>query len=364
MPSQNITFYSLWYDDTELSQYWLEHNGSGTFVSEAPLAFSAANNSWGNYSLIVPGFAEGMQFSARIWANDSVGGLNLTANFTITVQDVLPAVGNTTVNATVVAPWQSICVNASATDIGIGINVTWALVTYPNGTTSNITLSDTGCNAGIAGDGRYGALINVSGIEGNFTVNTTFANDSRSNLNVQSPFPNLAVIVRLPPNPIGGSNFYVGFYGNSTGRVVNKTTGSVPLYQNKVSSGALYVAVAGAVISWGGLKVASNVTDMPAMDVDLGLTLGKDKLETYFNLNTSATCGIGNAFFLNTTDGNFKVGVIYSDENSNNVYNTGDNIIFCVDFNINSPDFQGDLSDYEIVFPKSFASEVDMYFDA
>ncbi|MEK6953605.1 MAG: hypothetical protein AABX01_01245 [Candidatus Micrarchaeota archaeon] len=364
MPGQNITFYSLWYDDTSLGQFWLEHNGSGTFVNEAPLAFPAANDSWGNYSLIVPGSAEGKQFSARIWANDSVGGLNLTSNFTITVENVKPAVGNTTVNATTAAPWQSVCVNASATDVGIGINVTWALVTYPNGTTSNITLSDTGCNAGIAGDGRYGALINVSGIEGNFTVNTTFANDSRNNLNMQSPFPQLGVMVRLPPNPIGGSNFYVGFYGNATGRVVNKTAGPLTLYENKIPNGTLYVAKEGAVVSWGRLKVASNVTDMPNMDVDLDLTASTDKLETNYNLNISATCGIQNLFFLNSTDGNFHIGLLYSDENSNDIYNTGDNIIFCTDFNPNSINYLGDRSDYEIVFPRSFASTVDVYFDA
>ncbi|HLC48368.1 MAG TPA: hypothetical protein VJI13_04810, partial [Candidatus Norongarragalinales archaeon] len=75
-------------------------------------------------------------------------------------------------------------------------------------------------------------------------------------------------------------------------------------------------------------------------------------------------CGLEGTYYLNSTDGNFKVGMLYSDEDSSNAYSAGDNIIFCSNFNINSPNFEGDLSDYEIVFPKSFANNVDMYFDA
>jgi hypothetical protein len=78
----------------------------------------------------------------------------------------------------------------------------------------------------------------------------------------------------------------------------------------------------------------------------------------------TATCGINNTYFMTPTDGNFKIGLLYTDENSNNVYNSGDNIIFCGDFNPNKLNYQGGLSDYEIAFPKSFANNVDMYFEA
>ncbi|MFH0971128.1 MAG: hypothetical protein V1835_01025 [Candidatus Micrarchaeota archaeon] len=283
VPGQGITIYSLWYDDASLSQFWLEHNATGVFENQTPLAFSDSNNSWGNYSLVIPSNAEGKGFFARIWANDSAGQLNVTANITINVQDAAPDVGNTSVDSASVLPYEIICVNASASDAGIGIDAVWALVTYPNDTASNITLSDTGCNAGIAGDGRYGMLINVSGTVGNFTVNTTFANDSRNNLNSEFPFPQLRVNVAYPPNPIGGSNYYVGFYGNEESRIVNQSEGSVSMYVSKIPTGTLYAAKSGASISWGKLRIADNTTDMPAMDTELGLTLQYDKLETYFS---------------------------------------------------------------------------------
>ncbi|MBI5224695.1 hypothetical protein HY989_02400 [Candidatus Micrarchaeota archaeon] len=282
MPGQNITFYSLWYDDVSLNRYWLEDNSTGAFAKEASLGFLQVNNSWGNYSFVIPGVAEGKQFMAKIWANDTQNQLNYTTNFTITVGMVAPSVGNTSINATLIYAWDAFCVNVSATDVGIGINQTWVLITYPNSSVSNFTLSDTGCNAGIAGDGRYGGLVNASGIIGNLTINTSFANDSLNNLNMQSPFPQLVVFVKYPENPIGGSNFYVGFYGNATGGVINSSEGSVKIYQSKLSEGSLFLARSGSSISWGKLKVADNGTDMPNMDVALNLTLAIDKLETYF----------------------------------------------------------------------------------
>jgi hypothetical protein len=79
---------------------------------------------------------------------------------------------------------------------------------------------------------------------------------------------------------------------------------------------------------------------------------------------TSPTCGINGTYYMTPTDGNFKIGLLYTDENSNNAYNSGDNIIFCTDFNPNRQNFEGGISDYEIAFPKSFANNVDMYFEA
>ncbi len=363
MPNQSITFYSLWYDDGALNEYFLEHNGTGVFQNEPVLSFSSSNDSWGNYTLWVPNASEGTEFDAKIWADDSMGQLNFTANFTISVQNVVPAVGNTSTNVTTAAADSKICVNASATDIGVGINVTWMQITYPNSTVGNITLSDTGCNAGVANDGRYGEWVNVGGVKGNLTLNTTFANDSVGNLNWEKPIPNIIVQIQLAPNPVGGSNLYVGFYGKTDASVVNVSNATQKLYNTSIMNGTLFVAKEGAVISWSNLRIADISSDMPNMDADLNLTDEDDKLETYFNV-TADVCGLAGAYYLNTTDGNWKVGVIYSDEDSSNTYTEGDNIIFCVDFNVNQLNFEGGLSDYEIVFPRTHGNDVDMYMEA
>ncbi|MFH1257629.1 MAG: hypothetical protein V1658_01710, partial [Candidatus Micrarchaeota archaeon] len=74
-------------------------------------------------------------------------------------------------------------------------------------------------------------------------------------------------------------------------------------------------------------------------------------------------CDTDGTYYMVSSDGNFRMGVVYSDENSNSAYDAGDNIIFCTDFNPNKLNYLGEYSDYEIAFPKSFADNVDMYLD-
>ncbi|MEM2137949.1 MAG: right-handed parallel beta-helix repeat-containing protein [Candidatus Anstonellaceae archaeon] len=106
----------------------------------------------------------------------------------------VPSVTNTAVNASSVNTGESICINATATDLS-GVSAAWAQVRFPNGTYQNFTMSDTGCNAGSAGDNIYGIDISVGSTAGTLTINTTFANDTFNNIGFQSPYPNLQVTV-------------------------------------------------------------------------------------------------------------------------------------------------------------------------
>ncbi len=116
--------------------------------------------------------------------------------FLLAADNTPPSVSGTAVNATSVGVDGTICVNASVADQNGAPVEVWAQVWLPGAVNAvNLTLSDTGCNAGVAGDNYYGVDINVGPIEGTLKVNTTFANDSFSNAGQQTPWPDLNVSV-------------------------------------------------------------------------------------------------------------------------------------------------------------------------
>ncbi len=189
--------------------------------------------------------------------------------FVLAFDTAAPTVSGTAVNDTSLNINEDICVNASAIDQnGVPIHTAKAQIAYPGGTVSNVTLSDTGCNAGGVGDGRFGATVNVGGTSGTLTVNTTFANDSFGNMGWQSPYPNLQVTV-------------------ASGIIVDTT-------------------ISASTLSFGSLNPATN--DNPATENPLVLTNTANSntaIDVYLN-NTNMTAGANKIGFgnlsVNTTN--------------------------------------------------------------
>jgi len=348
-----VKFYSYWYDDLSLTYYTLEWNASGTMQNESWLSFPESNNSWGNYSIKIPSSASGKWVQWRIWAN---GSSNVTETQFFETESAL-LVNSTAVNASFVPAGRFACINASAGSPN-GLESVWAMVTYSNGTQVNVTMSDTGCNAGEAGDNKWGTEFNVTYVTGNLTVNTTYAQDNLGNLGFEEPFPQLNVSVG---NPIGGSPIYVGFYGLSEGSVKNSSAKRV--YENRIRAGAVYFVQAGISPDWSKLRAPSS-SDYSAMDEELALSVGEDRLENNYDDGTATVCKVDSVNYMNSSDWNWRMAAIYSDGDSSDTFTEGDIIIFCTDVNFNATNFLGEQSDYEIAFPKSFGDNVDIWFDS
>ncbi|MFH1364781.1 MAG: right-handed parallel beta-helix repeat-containing protein [Candidatus Aenigmatarchaeota archaeon] len=192
--TQEVNHSVNWTDDTALNFAYLEMNSTGAScntnsnVSNLGLPGTGyrANMSW-----VVTKACEGKTIGWRQWANDSTDQWNVTDWQGYNVQNVSPSVSNTQLNESSVLPDTLVCINASVSDTGIGVDSVWAQIIYPNGTVFNVTMSNTsntGCNNGGS---VYSADVNVSSVQGNLTVNTTWANDSVGNIGFQSPFPNV-----------------------------------------------------------------------------------------------------------------------------------------------------------------------------
>jgi len=124
---------------------------------------------------------------------------------------VPPKTNETHVNVTAVEVNNTICVNHTVTKGTYSIDKTWVEITYPNGTSMNITTSN---STGVCGAGGniYGAEIDVGSITGTFTVNTSWVNDTQGNYDYDDPKPLLNVNV-VSPAP---SNVIVKTYRDSS----------------------------------------------------------------------------------------------------------------------------------------------------
>ncbi|MFA6048323.1 MAG: hypothetical protein WC792_00035 [Candidatus Micrarchaeia archaeon] len=357
LPGDNVTFFSHWSDDSGLKQYALEWNATGVFENQTWLDFPSSNNSWANYSIEIPLSAENKTIWWRMWAT----GSSSSTPFQQTESGGNPPIVNGTyVNATAVPVDALVCVNASAGDAGSGIDSVWTMLAYPNGTSANLSLSDTGCNAGGTGDNSWGAWLNVSHPGGNVTINTTYANDTVGNMASESPFPNLQLYLT---NAIGGSDYYVGFYGQVSTKIKPSPASPNSLYNRRSASGSVFITPAGAAPSWLNLKAATLGADMPAMDAALGLSASKDLLANNYASGQQAMCGVNSVNYMQSSDGNWKIGALYSDESAPGGYSGGDIIIFCTQINYNAPDAFGTTSDYEFSFPKTFSGNIDLWHD-
>lgn len=150
-------------------------------------AFSFSGTAGGSYT----NFGDSaMTASTPVTAFEAMG-----LAFVLAIDTTGPTVSGTALNETSVATNSIVCVSATVTDQNSVPVEVWAQIRYPSGTYANVTLSDTGCGAGVAGDGYYGMEVPVGPTGGTLTVNTTFANDSFGNMGEQAPWPQLNVTV-------------------------------------------------------------------------------------------------------------------------------------------------------------------------
>jgi hypothetical protein len=209
-------------DPSELNGFYefqAEINSDNSWRANQTNSSPINNTVW---TITVDGIAEGT-WNWAAWCNDSSSLEDWTdTNRTFTVDKTSPSVSSTQVNDTSVNTDEFICINAIATDSS-GIDKVWALITWPNATELNVTMSDTGTScSGSGGDNIYGVEINVGSDVGTFTINTTYANDSSGNIGNQTPWPVLNVTVSTPDitSPIAsfGTN-PVDNYNDSDGSI-------------------------------------------------------------------------------------------------------------------------------------------------
>ncbi|UCD20918.1 MAG: hypothetical protein JSW08_04085, partial [archaeon] len=143
-----------------------------------------------------------------------------------------PQISNTAVNATLVNVSDTICINVTVTDPGT-VDKVWAQITSPKGTVGNSSFfSDTGSCAGGAGDDIYSLDLGAGEFGGNLTINTTFANDTSTNVGNEIPWPNLQVqvlssdpnvTIKWPTNDSqhGNGTFYVVYNVSDNENVSN-----------------------------------------------------------------------------------------------------------------------------------------------
>ena len=116
-------------------------------------------------------------------------------NWKLYLEEIPPKTNATSANTTAVGVNDIICVNHTVTKGTYDIDSTWVEVTYPNGTSANITTSNT---SGVCGAGGtvYGVEINVGSTTGNLTVNTSWVNDTQGTIDCEDTFPNIIVSVK------------------------------------------------------------------------------------------------------------------------------------------------------------------------
>ncbi len=96
---------------------------------------------------------------------------------------------------------EGFCVSTAATDLHL--DSVWAMLTSPTGIVYNYTLTDTGSDcSGTEDDDIYGARIAPVEEPGNWTVNTSFANDTYNHVGFESPYPDIIVRVMPEDSPL------------------------------------------------------------------------------------------------------------------------------------------------------------------
>ena len=189
-PAESVMHNATIADDFGPSGYIFSWNATGTscntWANDSWTSFTANNT---NASIIktIPNACENRTVGWRVYANDSVGKWNVTANQRYSVSSAAPTIIQASVNTTQKYKNYWVCTNATVTDVGGGVARVWQTVTFPNGTVRNITLQNTTiiseCGGG-GGSSTWSQKINVGNTESppNLTVNTTWANDTLGNL--------------------------------------------------------------------------------------------------------------------------------------------------------------------------------------
>ena len=184
-----------------------------------------------------------------------------------------PKTNATSVNTTAVGVNDIICVNHTVTKGTYDIDKTWVEITYPNGTSANITTSNT---TGVCGAGGniYGVEINVGLTLGNLTVNTSWVNDTQGNIDYDDPYPNIIVSVKDIKAPqwsdanTNKTTIYEGDYVKFTAN----WTDDVDLAGYKFSTNQSGTWVNSSFIPFSGtFNISENVTQITA---SAGTTVG------------------------------------------------------------------------------------------
>ena len=207
-------------------------------------------------------------------------------SFLLANDTTAPTVASTGSNSSTVASGGYICANATAVDAG-GISTVAAMVTFPNSSVINFTMSDTGCGAGVADDTWFGVAVPAGLSAGTLTVNTTFANDSFNNAGLQLPHPKINVTV------------------TSAGAFVDTTVNGSTLSFGSLDPGT-------SDNSGGAILLTNTANSNTAVDVYINnsdMASGANRLP-YFNMSVhtanspTASTALNNATFINGTSAN------------------------------------------------------------
>ncbi|MCK5062671.1 MAG: hypothetical protein KAR23_01975, partial [Candidatus Aenigmarchaeota archaeon] len=152
--------------------------------------------------LDISSLSDGVQnFDLQLQRDTGQSYTSYNQNWRLYLEIMLLKTNETHVNSSYVDVNQLVCVNHTATKKIYDIDSTWVEITYPNGTSANITTSNTTGDCG-AGGNVYGVEINVGSVSGTFTVNTSWANDTNGGLDYEDPYPTLNVTI-ISPAPSG-----------------------------------------------------------------------------------------------------------------------------------------------------------------
>ncbi|NOQ56231.1 MAG: hypothetical protein GQ477_05510, partial [Nanohaloarchaea archaeon] len=136
-------------------------------------------------------------------SNDNLYGPNTVESPYNVITTIQPKTNITAVNETQTLINTIVCINHTITIGDYPISSTWIEITYPNGTSINTTTTNTTGVCGSGGD-VYAVEMNIGSTIGDFTVNTSWVNDSQGNLDYDDPYPDTTVIVytNAPDNQI------------------------------------------------------------------------------------------------------------------------------------------------------------------
>ncbi len=242
----------------------------------------------------------------KFWVNDTGNNINGTTQTNFTGQDIVPPNVTTLLPAisTSYNTSQIIQISLNATDV-TNISTTFATITSPNSTKTNVTLSRQGTTY------KYNGTYTVPPRIGTFNI-TFFANDSKNNINnsevsnftvLDGEYPRLATIVEAPTDPatyvynqtyffnititdnIGINNVIMQFNNtNYTAEIKNQST----IFQFNISdlAAATYNYVWYANDTSGYINSTSSTYTISKASSTVNLTLYGNDSNTNISVNT------------------------------------------------------------------------------
>ncbi len=150
------------------------------------------------WNVTVAGIADG-RYVWGAWCNDSANNQDFAdTNRTLTIDTTGPSLSNANANVSSIEQNLQFCLNVTATDSLVGVNIVYAQVVNTTAT-ANYTMTETGgvCS-GTSNDGVYGVAINATA-QGLWNYTKAFANDSLNN-KAELDFTDITIDVTAPSN--------------------------------------------------------------------------------------------------------------------------------------------------------------------